>query len=72
MEETDILLFCGMKCSAEDWCKKKGSFNDCLNKKKPTDNNKNNKKVIQKTQNPTRSKENRRLQGTGKAACRET
>lgn len=35
MEETDILLFfCGVKCRAEDWCKKKGSFNGCLNKKK--------------------------------------
>lgn len=77
MEETDILLFfCGVKCRTEDWSKKKGSFNGCLNKKtktkKKTDNNKNNKKLIQKTQNSTRSKENRRLQGAAKAACRET
>lgn len=72
MEETDILLFfCGVKCRTEDWSKKKGSFNGCLNKNKP-DNNKNNKKLIQKTQNSTRSKENRRLQGAAKAACRET
>lgn len=35
MEETDILLFfCGVKCRTEDWSKKKGSFNGCLNKKK--------------------------------------
>lgn len=35
MEETDILLFfCAVKCRTEDWSKKKGSFNGCLNKKK--------------------------------------
>lgn len=29
-------FFCGVKCRAEDWCQKKGSFNGCLNKKKQT------------------------------------
>lgn len=49
------LIFCFFLCGvnrAEDWCKKKGSFNGCLNKNKQTDNNKNNKKLIQKPRTP--------------------
>lgn len=49
--------------------KRRGAFMAAWIKK--TDNNKN-KKVIQKTQNSTRSKENRWLPGAAKAACKET
>lgn len=52
--------------------KRRGALMAAWIKIKKTDNNKNNKKLIQKTQNSTRSKENRRLQGAAKAACRET